>query len=94
MEAGDYVGLLFKTVVKVLSKLNVDSSGRLRVAAESVANMSTLSTLTTCSTVTTCSAVTAVTNISNWGAGVSPQSYAQLDSRRAYAGYRANIAKS
>jgi hypothetical protein len=92
MSSEQKLGLLERLAIKTLQRLNIDGSGRLRVAAESVANISTLSTCSTCSTVTSC---TAVVNITNWGAGITPTAFSQYQSQQAFqSGPRARIVKS
>lgn len=79
MSSEQRLGLLERLAIKALQRLNIDGNGRLRVAAESVANIS---------------AITAVLNINNWGAGVSPTAFSQYQSQQAFqSGPRARIVR-
>jgi hypothetical protein len=92
MSSEQRLGLLERLAIKALQRLNIDGNGRLRVAAESVAN---IATLTTCSTCTTCTTCANVTNITNWGAGVTPTAFSQYQSMMAFqSGQRARIVKN
>lgn len=76
-------GLVERIFANIMKRLNVDSSGRLRVSAESVASHAvTLASLAT------------LTNITNWGV-VPAQGYSQQQSYMAFhQGYRRNIVHS
>lgn len=95
MSSEQRLGVLERLAIKALQRLNIDGSGRLRVAAESVANIATLTTCSTCTTCSTVTSCTAVVNITNWGAGVSPTAFSQYQSQQAFqSGPRARIVKA
>jgi len=86
-----FSGLSERLMSRILKSLNVDSSGRLRVAAESVANISTITTVTTTNTV---SAVTTLANITNWGLRTATALTQQESYISFQQGYRRNLVHS